>query len=191
MIKKFNMARINSSDRNVKASVEQIKQATYINNIENKTKINELIDGLDDSEQSITQLGDRVTTAEGTISGHTIEIEDLQDYVFYTTGETVIGKWINDKPLYRKVIDIGNLPNNTAKTVSTGLTINSSNCIIIKMYGIANYSNGSSLPLPFVSISGYNVTIHIDTSNNLVIGDNTDRSEASGYVILEYIKATD
>lgn len=44
MVEKFKIAQHGKNDRNIKASVEQIKQQTYINNIENKTKINELID---------------------------------------------------------------------------------------------------------------------------------------------------
>lgn len=52
MIKKFNIARITSSDRNVKTSVEQLKQQLYINNLENKKKINEIIDYLNQLENN-------------------------------------------------------------------------------------------------------------------------------------------
>ena len=52
MIKKFNIAQINTSDRNVKASVEQLKQQLYINNLENKKKINEIIDYLNQLENN-------------------------------------------------------------------------------------------------------------------------------------------
>lgn len=116
MVKKFNMARINSSDRNVKASVENIKQQTYVNNIENKTKINEIIDEIDSNETStaseITDIKDRLDTDEGNISTNTGDISDLGDALgdamTYSTTESVVGKWINGKPIYRKVIDLRN-----------------------------------------------------------------------------------
>lgn len=111
----------------------------------------------------------------------------------YLTTEQVIGKWINGKLLYRKIIDLGNLPNNTAKTVPTGLIFNSSNCILTNLYGVASYSNGISFPLPFSSTNGidYNVALNVDNNNNVVITTSQDRSAMTGYAILEYIKATD
>ena len=36
----------------------------------------------------------------------------------YTTTETRIGTWIDGKPLYRKTINFGNLPNNDTKYVA-------------------------------------------------------------------------
>lgn len=111
----------------------------------------------------------------------------------YLTTEQVIGKWINEKPLYRKIIDLGNLPNNTGKTVPTGLIFNSSNCILTNLYGVASYSNGISFPLPFSSTNGieYNVSLNVDNNNNVVVTTSQDRSAMTGYAILEYIKVTD
>ena len=51
-IEKFKIPKLNKNDRNVKSSVEQIKQQVYINNIENKTKINEIIDYLNQLENN-------------------------------------------------------------------------------------------------------------------------------------------
>lgn len=111
----------------------------------------------------------------------------------YLTTEQVIGKWITGKPLYRKVIDLGALPNASAKTIPTGLTFNSTHCILTKLYGIASYSNGISFPLPFSSNNGveYNVALNVDNSNNVAVATAQDRSGMTGYAVLEYIKATD
>ena len=116
MIEKFKIAQHDRSDRNVKASVEQIKQQTYINNMENKKKINEIIDEIDSNETStaseIADIKDRLDTDEGNISTNTGDISDLGDALgdamTYSTTESVVGKWINNKPIYRKVIDLRN-----------------------------------------------------------------------------------
>lgn len=52
MIEKFKIAQHDRSDRNVKTSVEQLKQQLYINNLENKKKINEIIDYLNQLNNS-------------------------------------------------------------------------------------------------------------------------------------------
>lgn len=127
----------------------------------------------------------RLDTAESNIT-------TLQGINNMSSSEQVIGKWINNKPLYRKVIDIGSLPNATAKTVSTGITINSTHCIITKLTGIASYSNGITLPLPFISeTSGASIVVNINNSNQLEVTSGSDRSSATGIIILEYYKYTD
>lgn len=44
-------------------------------------------------------------------------IEYLSALPTYSTAEQVVGTWINGKPLYRKVVPFGALPNNTYKDV--------------------------------------------------------------------------
>ena len=109
----------------------------------------------------------------------------------YSTNEIVIGKWINNKPLYRKVISTGNLPNTSVKNINHGINNLDK---YINMYGIV--SDGTySIPLPYFypseMISTYG--IGIEASNNLSINIITgvDRTGYSGYVILEYTKTTD
>ena len=107
----------------------------------------------------------------------------------YSTSEIRIGTWINGKPLYRKVIDCGSLPNNNIKTIATGLNF-STTCVAKKIEGIATYANGLSLSLPYPS-ANYPIYINIDSDNNISITTNIDRSNATGYVTIEYIKTTD
>ena len=154
--------------------------ATNLNKMDTQIKTNET--NITTNASDISALDTRVTSAEETIDNDRT----------YSTTEQVIGKWFNGKPLYRKVISIGNLPNTTTKTVETGLTINSTHCIVTKIYGVANYSNGITLPLPFTSeAAGASIVINTNNSNQLSITTGTDRSAATGYIILEYYKATD
>ena len=67
----------------------------------------------------------------------------------YSTDETVIGTWIDGKPIYRKVIDFGALPN--ANTKSVAHNINDIK-IFTKAYGIAyRDSDKINMPLPYVN----------------------------------------
>ena len=118
----------------------------------------------------------------------------------YSTNEQIIGKWIDGKPIYRKVIDLGVLPN--AGTVNIPHNIDNLDRII-SMRGMAK-SPRQNLLLPFpygVGKDGFNsdgtlkvnsVPINIyEQQGNIVVYTLSDRSNMTGYVILEYIKTTD
>jgi hypothetical protein len=108
----------------------------------------------------------------------------------YSTQETLTGEtWIDGRPIFRKVIDFGYLPNATEKAVSTGL----SNVQFIKLEGLARASNGYYQTFPGVSLSTFsnNVGVYINTSNQieqLVVATGSDRSGYYAYFILEYVK---
>lgn len=113
--------------------------------------------------------------------------EKAQD--IYSTTEIVIGKWIDNKPLYRKVVDVGTLPNATTKEINSGL----SNVFITQLHGIM-YNSASCITLPDVNPSGvtYSVRLYYSYSNNKIsLTTGADRSTYNGYVILEYTKTTD
>ena len=105
----------------------------------------------------------------------------------YSTEEQLTGqKWIDGKEIYFKTIDFGALPNNTIKSVSSGLT----NEFIVKMDAYA-YKSDAFYPLPFVSVTtlndcirtGYNIgnhTVDVVTSG--------DKSAISAYITLFYTK---
>lgn len=46
------------------------------------------------------------------------ELEDVNTKMDYSYEERCVGTWIDGKPLYRKMIDFGTLPNATAKAIS-------------------------------------------------------------------------
>lgn len=96
-------------------------------------------------------------------------------------------KWIDNKTIYRKTIDIGALPNATGKQVNHGI---SGLDTVVKMEGFAKDPNAFT-PLPFPgSASNPAGFIQVGiTSTAVSIGTGTDRSNATGYVTLYYTKS--
>lgn len=107
----------------------------------------------------------------------------------YSTTETVIGKWIDEKPLYRKVVNFGALPNTTTKSVSTGY--GATDIVVRNLYGTGVYSNGIAIPLPNTSDVAGEIVKMVLANGNINITTSNDRSSANAYIILEYTKATD
>jgi hypothetical protein len=108
----------------------------------------------------------------------------------YSTEEQKIGTWIDGKPLYRKVIDCGALPDTNTKNVSTNLP----NTRIRKIEGTAiNASNNYVLPLPYHDVINANdsVTILCDNNSNIMLITGKSRVDFNAYVTLEYTKTTD
>ena len=182
-IEKFKIGQHGRNDRNVKSSVEQIKQATYVNNMENKTKINEIIDELVSSDTKVNEL-------QGELSGQQTQIQDLEDITSdlqetteYSTTEKVIGKWINGELLYRKIVTINSLPNATVISYPHGI----SNPNFVKINGIAT-NNTVFFPIQFYRA---NDTLGVEiycTKTDIVITTGTDRTELTGYIELLYTK---
>ena len=84
----------------------------------------------------------------------------------YSTEEVQIGKWIDNKPLYRKTINIGTITANTQKTGTTG--INGLE-IMIQSTTTCLYPNGAWHTISpndaFVYNNGANYSV-IDSSNS-------------------------
>lgn len=125
--------------------------------------------------------------ADGAVTADKMDWNDVFDY----TDEMVVGKWFNGKPLYRKVIEIGNLPNATVKYVSTGLT----GVVYRSLSGGALQVNDHSNFFPFNTIrpiDGISVGIGAFINQDRVaVETNTDRSGYYGYAIIEYTKESD
>ena len=108
----------------------------------------------------------------------------------YSTTEQKIGTWTDGKPLYRKVINCGSMPNSTTKFVNTDL--NAANVNIIKIYGSARNTTGTTIPLPFFHVtSASGIMISFETDGTIALQSNVNRSAFSGYIVLEYTKTTD
>lgn len=106
----------------------------------------------------------------------------------YSTEEQIIGRWIDGKPLYRKVIHFGSLPNSTTKR----LNIIQSTYRIKKISGFAT-NNSHTLPLPYVNSTDISnsIQIYISEVTYLEIKTGIDFSTYDAYVFLEYTKTTD
>ena len=74
------------------------------------------INGIDENVGDLTQLN---TTNKSSMVNSINEVNNKFDY---STEEQVIGKWIDGKPLYRKIVS-GNVPQSDQyPTVATGIT---------------------------------------------------------------------
>lgn len=119
-------------------------------------------------------------------------LNDVKEYVdssnSYSTDEVKTGgKWIDGKPIYRKTIDCGALPNTSYKNVNHNIT---NLDYAIDWYGAARGGTYRML-LPNASNNTANaVEVYID-NDYIVIMAGGDRSGYNGYVTVEYTKTTD
>lgn len=106
----------------------------------------------------------------------------------YSTAEQRIGTWIDGKPLYRKVVNCGPLPNATSKTIAHGIA-NVDKFISIKGCATATTDNYAiTIPNVSPSVLASNVSINANATN-IFIGAGANRSEYTyAYAILEYTK---
>ena len=110
----------------------------------------------------------------------------------YSTTEQPTGaKWIDGKPIYRKVIDCGALPNNTTKTVNHNI---SNLGKVIRLYGFANNAAGTDfITLPFVDTANsatFNTSLRA-TDTQITLSSANNMASFSGYAVIEYTKTTD
>ena len=109
----------------------------------------------------------------------------------YSTIEVSTGQtWIDNKPIYRKVIDIGNLPNASQTIVSHNI---SNIERIVKLYGSATRDRDKeTLPIPYVTFNSNNSGgINLYANNvSVFVSTSSDRSSYTGYVVLEYTKTS-
>lgn len=105
----------------------------------------------------------------------------------YSTSEVDTGsKWINGDNIYKKTVNVGNLPNNTTKTVVHNITNFST---LIKLEGaFTNGTNSASIPYS-APTAAKSVQAYVDTTN-ITIGTGEDRSTYTGYVTLYYTKSS-
>ena len=124
-------------------------------------------------------------------------LNDAKNYInstnSYSTNEVKTGgKWIDGKPIYRKVVDFGALPNATIK----GVTFDNINAdTFVKIEGIAMMTNGgSAITIPFAdnSAATQSIAIFVNSTSVSINTGSTNRSDYTKcYVTLEYTKTTD
>ena len=105
----------------------------------------------------------------------------------YSTTEHLTGKyWVDGKPIYRKVVNFGMLPNSANKTVNHNVSGISD---WVSFYGITWNNAKTAMILPHVDLdSSYSVALWV-TSTAITIKTGQNRNEFSNcYVILEYTK---
>lgn len=109
----------------------------------------------------------------------------------YSTDEVVTDKvWIDGKPIYRKVVNLGTLPNTSTKDIPHGI---SNIEFITNISGVAKKASGDFLPLPYLwksSTEDVSISIFVNTTKVTVMTLN-DRTDTNGYIFVEYTKTTD
>lgn len=133
---------------------------------------------------------DTLSTAEKTQYGATAFTDDGDTGAdVYSTTETLTNKlWIDGKPIYRKVVDLGTMPDTTAKSVAHGI---SSLENVVELRAMMTNGEGWFLPIPFVSGS-FEYQISLTTSDtNITVTAFMDRTAWHGWAVIEYTKSTD
>lgn len=117
------------------------------------------------------------------------ELGDYQEFLpnNYSTEETPIGKWIDGRTLYRKVLKLGALKDNGKTAVKYNVPDMDE---IVSLNGFASDSNfGLTLPTAH-STTTKNVNVYVDYNAKEVVAETfSDRtSYTHGYFIIEYVK---
>ena len=163
-------------------------------NEENQTAWNTLenllLQGYTFINSSSDELQPMVTLTEYTANEiHRENVEKfkkLEEINNYSTEETVIGKWINRKPLYRKVYEVSTP---SALTFTKVITLDS----IIKVTKCdikVDATNGASFIVPYYSASDDFISSYIYDGVYLKVSKSNYQSLPC-YITLEYTKTTD
>ena len=118
-------------------------------------------------------------------------INTLNEERSYSTSEVNTGKkWIDGKPIYRKVVDCGALPNNTSKTVNHNIS-NFGELVSMNAHA-KQVINGVTyyLPIPYGSAADPAI-IYISSVGVVLSNIQNQTSWTDTRVTLEYTKTTD
>ena len=152
-----------------------------------------------DTDISNIAEGEIVATKAGESEGVVEVVDEVTDGVmnpvtsnavadclsYSTTEQLTGGKWIDGKPIYVKVVDLGHLPNSATKTVNHNI---SNIDKIIYWQGCQQVGNSTYQPSNFDGTSFTNMYI---TKTQVVIITNWNGSSSTGCVIISYTKTTD
>lgn len=109
----------------------------------------------------------------------------------YSTSEVNTGAtWIDGKPIYKKTVNFGQLPNATSKRVNPSI---SNLERVVDMRAMAR-GQGINTPLPYASASGAanQIEMFLDSTGEIMIAAGDDKSFYSEcYVTIWYTKTTD
>jgi len=93
------------------------------------------------------------------------------------------------RQVFRKVINFGQLPNTTSKTVAHNLSPTST-WSFTHIYGAASDTSGISyLPLPYAHpTASSNIAVSVDATNVTITTGSDRTAYDTSYIVLEYIK---
>ena len=111
--------------------------------------------------------------------------KDGSENQIYSTNETVIGTWIDGKPLYRKIIKTS-----VKQGVQKIYDVSNMNLDdIIRMNGSISQSEGSIVHIPYGTSSNDFAVVYYPKSSNQIEVNTSSAGIVN--IILEYTKTTD
>lgn len=125
-----------------------------------------------------------------TLDGGALDADGNQiGYEVYSTSRRIVGKWIDGKTIYRKVLDIGAISASATKNISLGETAVDM-CIRIWGTSWGSGANPNFDPIPSVSTStAYMLCAYLvsPTTNPVIaLKSGTGCTRAGGYVVVDY-----
>lgn len=177
-------------------TVHAVKQA--IDNVENinydSLPVRSKIEYTKENQWESTPSGYVESTIPYTLENVGKTVDGLLDMNVYPElgKEKIVGIWIDGKPIYRKIINTGALPNASSKTVNHNID---NIDFITNYYGMAyRDTDNTFIKLPFVQ-SSQSLALQVAVFINKTIISLVTASDRSGfaisYVIIEYTKTTD
>lgn len=175
-------------------SITSWQSLPYTINIQGERKIKMAIRKADDSTIVPSDV-QNVQIEEGSTASAFSPFQNLTGNENYTTEEIRIGTWINGKPLYRKVINVGSKPTDT--------TINISNVVsnldtLVRISGTAynaTFNQYYNIPNTHDTIASWFINAIIINKKDLQVRGGIGWNNVGGltniYVVLEYTKTTD
>jgi hypothetical protein len=173
------------------------------------------VNRVNESTGELVTLSSGVRCWIGTKAAHTIAVanhtipnnvmvcitDDWKNKDDYSTEETDTGKhWIDGKPIYRKVLNVGHLTLNTEANIGVMQLYPNTNIPnmerMISFRGMGYWDNGFADNLTpmyqdgIADISKIRV-FYSNTSNSICVTTWADRTNVSLVVIIEYTKSTD
>lgn len=142
----------------------------------------------DDEDPAYTVV-DEVTKGNMHAVSSNAVAEAIEDV--YSTTEIKTNKvWTDGKPIYRKIFNVGALPNINTKAIDLDIT---NLDYATNLYGTCKRDSDSAfLPLPYLHPANLSEQIALYLRlGQIIITTGQDRSAFSGYVTLEYTKTTD
>lgn len=139
---------------------------------------------------NITEVKQVFNTVD-TVAGLNGKLEKKTDTTTlgFEVSETFTGQYLNSKPIYQKMISVGVLPNNTTKSISTGIT--DADYIWVDMENSFAFNHGASYPIPYVDPKTVANSIGVRITNNgatVIVSTGTNWSTYSGGITLRYTK---
>ena len=113
------------------------------------------------------------------------EIGDAAEaQVTYSTTEHIVGKWIDGSEIYEKVVDLGDMPNNTSKDVVHGI----SNLGFVCGIDVIMYQATVWAVTPYIFSNGY-INVYA-TPTAITVTSTRDTSTYKGIATIRYTKST-